>query len=116
MLAVTGAALVEISPKRKWGPWISRRERALAQMLIGALIGYCVAGFFVSAEYFAYLYFMLALAVGLTKVIRARAAAFPIARSRINVRLAPRTPLADADLSWVSGSIESSIRDTAPKR
>jgi len=116
MLAVTGAALTNISPRGKWAPWVSRRETALAQMLIAALIGFSVAGIFVSAEYFAYLYFLLALAVGLTKVLRLRAAAFPVAPPRINVRLAPRTPIGDADLSWVSGSIESSIRGAAPKR
>ena len=39
-------------------------------MLIAAIVGFAVSGIFVSAEYFAYLYFMLALAVGLIKVVR----------------------------------------------
>ena len=88
MLVVTGVSLTRISPRGKWAPWITRREMALAQMLIGAIVGFAVAGFFVSAEYFAYLYFILGLSVGLTKLVRLRAGAFPAARPQINVRLA----------------------------
>ena len=86
-------------------------------MLIGAIVGFAVAGFFVSAEYFAYLYFILGLAVGLMKLVRLRAGAFPAARPQINVRLASRTPVPpDADLGWVRSSVESSLRGAAPKR
>jgi O-antigen ligase len=116
MLLVTVVALARISPRGRFVPWISKREMALAQMLIGALIGFCVAGFFVSAEYFAYLYFMLGLAVGLGKLVRMRAAAAPAVRPRINVRLAPRTPPGDADLNWVRSSIESSVRGPTTDR
>ena len=38
-------------------------------VLIGALVGFSVAGFFVSAEYFGYLYFILGLAVGFAGVV-----------------------------------------------
>jgi O-antigen ligase len=117
MLAVTGFSLTRISPRGKWAPWITRREMALAQMLIGAIVGFCVAGFFVSAEYFAYLYFILGLAVGMTKLMRLRAGAMPANRPQINVRLASRTPMPpDADLGWVRNSVESSLRGAAPKR
>ena len=116
MIGVTGLALTRLSPRGKYAPWISRRETALAQMLIGSLIGFAVAGLFVSAEYFAYLYFLLALSVGLVKVVRLRAGAFPAARPQINVRLAPRAPAGDADLSWVRSSIESSIGGAATER
>lgn len=116
MLGVTGFSLTRLSPRGRFAPWISRREMALAQMLIGALIGFTFAGFFVSAEYFAYLYFMLGLSVGLVKLVRMRAEAFPVARPRISVRLAPRQPAADADLSWVRSSIESSIGGAATER
>jgi O-antigen ligase len=116
ILGVTGYGLTRLSPRGKWAPWISRREMALAQMLIGALFGFAVAGFFVSAEYFAYLYFILGLAVGLMKLVRLRAAAFPLNRPQINVRLASRTPPpSDADLGWVRSSIETSLR-AAPER
>jgi O-antigen ligase len=114
MLVVTGFGLTRLSPRGKWSPWISRREMALAQMLIGALFGFAVAGFFVSAEYFAYLYFILGLAVGLIKLVRLRAAAFPLKRPQINVRLASRTPPpSDADLGAVRSSIETSLRGAA---
>jgi O-antigen ligase len=117
MLIVTAYGLTRLSPRGKWGPWVTRRETALSQMLIGAIVGFSVAGFFVSAEYFAYLYFILGLSVGLMKVIRLRAGAFPAARPQINVRLASRasTPPA-ADLGWVHSSIESSLRGAPPKR
>lgn len=115
ILLVTGVALTRLSARGRYGPWITKREIALAQMLIGALIGFAVAGFFVSAEYFAYLYFMLGLSVGLVKLVRLRAAAFPATRPRISVRLAARTP-AEADLGWVRSSVESSMRGADPKR
>jgi O-antigen ligase len=116
ILLVTLVALARISPRGRFSPWISKREMALAQMLIGALIGFAVAGFFVSAEYFAYLYFMLGLSVGLVKLVRMRAAAFPAARKPISVRLAPRAPTVETDLNWVRSSVESSIHGVAPKR
>jgi O-antigen ligase len=117
MLVVTAYGLSRLSPRGRWGPWITRREMALAQMLIGAIVGFSVAGFFVSAEYFAYLYFILGLAVGLMKLMRLRAGAFPITRPQINVRLASRTPAPpDADLGWVQSSIERSLRGAGPKR
>ncbi|MDQ2932195.1 MAG: O-antigen ligase family protein [Gemmatimonadota bacterium] len=118
MLVVTGATLSRISRRGRFAPWISRREMALAQMLIGSLIAFAVAGIFVSAEYFAYLYFLLALAVGLIKIVRMHAKTSSAVRPKINVRLAPRTPpaAAEADLSWVRNSVESSINDAPPKR
>ena len=86
-------------------------------MLIGALIAFSVAGIFVSAEYFAYLYFILALAIGLIKVVRMRASASPVARPKINVRLASRTPpTSDPDLGWVRSSVESTLQGAPPKR
>jgi O-antigen ligase len=116
ILVVTGFGLTRLSPRGKWAPWISRREMALAQMLVGALFGFSVAGFFVSAEYFAYLYFILGLAVGLMKLVRLRAAANPLTRPQINVRLASRTPPPDTDLGWVRSSIETSLGGAARKR
>lgn len=117
ILVVTGIGLTRISPRGRWAPWISRRDMALAQMLIGAIVGFAVAGFFVSAEYFAYLYFILGLSVGLMKLIRLRAGAVPAHRPQINVRLASRTPVPpDADLGWVRSSVESSLHGAAPKR
>ena len=118
MLVVTGSTLARISPRGRFAPWISRREMALAQMLIGSLIAFAVAGIFVSAEYFAYLYFLLALAVGLIKIVRMRAKLAPAVRPQINVRLATRKPSteAEADLGWVRNSVESSLHGPTSKR
>jgi O-antigen ligase len=110
ILVVTAYGLGTLSLRGRWGPWITRRETALSQMLIGGLIGFSVAGFFVSAEYFAYLYFILGLAVGLMKLVRLRALASPAQRPQINVRLATRTPPpTDANLDWVRSSVETSF-------
>jgi O-antigen ligase len=118
LLGVTAYGLSAFSPRGKWSRWITRREMALAQMLIGALVGFSVAGFFVSAEYFAYLYFILGLAVGLQKVVRLRALASPAQRAQPKVRLASKSPLPspDADLGWVRSSIETSFRAAPTKR
>ncbi|HET7585748.1 MAG TPA: O-antigen ligase family protein [Gemmatimonadaceae bacterium] len=63
---------------RKRGPPgspVGPREAALAQTIAVALIAFCVSGFFVSANYFAYPYVLLAFAAGLLKVTRVREAA-----------------------------------------
>jgi hypothetical protein len=76
-----------------------------------------VAGFFVSAEYFAYLYFILGLSVGLTKIVRLRATSLPAQRPQINVRLATRAPVpTDTNLDWVRSSIETSLGGAPTKR
>lgn len=49
-------------------------DEAYAQMLIGSLIGYCVAGFFISASYFSYLYVIVGLVVAQQAVLKRRAA------------------------------------------
>jgi O-antigen ligase len=66
------AALRKVRPGGIYEPGITERETALSQMLIGSLFGFAVAGIFVSAEYFSYLYFLLGLVVGLTKMLRLR--------------------------------------------
>ncbi|HEV7703052.1 MAG TPA: O-antigen ligase family protein [Gemmatimonadaceae bacterium] len=117
ILISTAYGLTRLSPRGKWARWISRREMALAQMLIGALVGFSVAGFFVSAEYFAYLYFILGLSVGLTKIVRLRATSSPAQRPQINVRLATRAPVpTDTNLDWVRSSIETSLGGAPTKR
>ena len=70
------AALRKIRPGGMYGPGIERRETALAQMLIGSLIGFAVSGSLVSAEYFSYLYLLFGLVIGLTKMLRLRRDAF----------------------------------------
>ncbi|HEX6533139.1 MAG TPA: O-antigen ligase family protein [Gemmatimonadaceae bacterium] len=75
LLGVTIRTMLRVRPGRFWGPLVGKREQALGQMLTGSFIGFSVAGFFVSAEYFSYLYFLLGLAVGLDKVLRLQRAA-----------------------------------------
>ncbi|MEO6209608.1 MAG: O-antigen ligase family protein [Gemmatimonadaceae bacterium] len=116
MLVVTGVSLSRVSRRGKWARWVSPREISLAQMLIAALVGFSVAGIFVSAEYFAYLYFLLAMAVGLLKLVRARASGHPPLKPQINVRLAPRAAPAEADLGAVRNTIEATIQGAATSR
>jgi O-antigen ligase len=118
VLVITGATLTRMSPRGRFAPYISKREMALAQMLTGSLIAFSVAGFFVSAENFAYLYFLLALSVGLIKLVRLREKSSRLAAPQLKVRLAPRAaaPGAPADLDWVRSTIDSSIDGAPPKR
>lgn len=53
---------------------VTDSDEAYAQMLIGSLVGYCVAAFFVSGTYFAYLYVIIGLGVALKAVLRRRTA------------------------------------------
>ena len=116
MLVVTAVSLSRISRRGRWARWISTREISLAQMLIAAIFGFAVAGIFVSAEYFTYLYFLLAMSVGLIKLVRARAVASPMPRPQINVRLTPRGTPAEADLGSVRSTIEATIHGAASRR
>jgi O-antigen ligase len=86
--------LMRVKPGRRYGPWISTRETAIAQMLVGALVGFAVAGIFVSAEYFSYLYFLLGLVIGFDKILRLRrdAAWAALAATGRPVRLATAPP------------------------
>jgi hypothetical protein len=85
---------MRVKPGRRYGPWISTRETAIAQMLVGALVGFAVAGIFVSAEYFSYLYFLLGLVIGFDKILRLRrdAAWAALAATGRPVRLATAPP------------------------
>jgi O-antigen ligase len=69
-------ALRKVRPGGMYGPGITGRETALSQMLIGSMFGFAVSGIFVSAEYFSYLYFLLGLVIGMTKMLRLRRDAF----------------------------------------
>lgn len=94
LFVVAIRTLSGVQPGRRYGPWISARETALAQMLVGSLLGFAVAGIFVSAEYYSYLYFLLGLVIGFDKVLRLRrdAAWAAIAAAAPPVRLAAAPP------------------------
>lgn len=76
LFVVSFTALKKVRPGGMYGPGIGAREKALAQMLIGSLVGFGVSGIFVSAEYFSYLYFLLGVVLGFTKILRLRRDAF----------------------------------------
>ncbi|MEO7040241.1 MAG: O-antigen ligase family protein [Candidatus Elarobacter sp.] len=116
ILIVTGVSLSRISKRGKFKRWVSTREISLAQMLIATIVGFAISGIFVSAEYFAYLYFLLALSVGLVKLVRMRAMSGPPPKPQINVRLAPRTAPAEADLGAVRNAIEATIQGADARR
>jgi putative inorganic carbon (HCO3(-)) transporter len=66
-------------------------EQALARALAGALVGFCVAGFFLSQAYSAYLYSLLGMVVGLMKLRKLSAApAGVVTPAPISARSLPR--------------------------
>jgi O-antigen ligase len=75
IFVVAMRSLARITPTGVNAYWVTPREMALAQLLTGAFVGFVAAGFFVSAEYFSYLYFLLGLTIGLEKLIRLRRSA-----------------------------------------
>ena len=74
-------------------------EQALARALAGALVGFCVAGFFLSQAYSPYLYSLLGMVAGLIK-LRKLSAAPPLvpapapASNRFLPRRSPRAQIA----------------------
>lgn len=55
-------------------PTVTAEDAAFAQTLIASLIGFCTAGFFVSAAYFSFLYALIGLAVAEDSLRRRRRA------------------------------------------
>jgi O-antigen ligase len=82
-IAMIGIAMRDMnrlsSPRRYHPPWLGSRISTLAQMVLGSFVGFVIAGFFVSAEYFSYLYFLFGLSLGLLKLVRLRRAAMQMA-------------------------------------
>lgn len=68
-IAVSIRTLVRIRKRAPPGSPITA-DAALGQALIGALLGYCVSGFFLSQAYSAYLYSLFGMAIGLSKLHR----------------------------------------------
>lgn len=83
-------------PARAGPATVTPADGALAQALIGSLLGYIVSGFFLSQAYSAYLYGLFGLVIGLTKLyphgLAARAAR-PVRRGRASWPVAPATGL-----------------------
>ncbi|MEO6864362.1 MAG: O-antigen ligase family protein, partial [Gemmatimonadaceae bacterium] len=82
-------------------PVVTPEDAALAQTLIASLIGFCVAGFFVSASYSAFLYALIGLVIAEDSLRRRRHAngtGQPIPRlegvGTRSLRAPPRVPAA----------------------
>jgi O-antigen ligase len=92
LLGTMFKSLNEIKAGPTDDPHVTSEDAAFSQALIGCLIGFCVAGFFVSAAYFAYLYVLVGLAaaeISLRSRRRARVGAaqpLSIPRPASNVR------------------------------
>lgn len=54
----------------------TNEDAAYAQMLIGSLIGFCICGFFISAEYMTLLYVLMAFVLGQKAILERRRAFF----------------------------------------
>jgi O-antigen ligase len=82
-------------------PYVTAEDAAFAQTLIASLIGFCVAGFFVSASYFSFLYALIGLAVAEDSLRRRRRASggsspplkrkLPARRTQVSAAQAPAT-------------------------
>jgi O-antigen ligase len=99
MLGTSFAHLARIKAGPEGDPDVTPDDAAFAQALTAALIGFCVAGFFVSASYFSFLYALIGLVVAadsLRRRRRARRAAQPslqpALRSAVSVRRPKQVP------------------------
>lgn len=89
IFVVTFRDLNRLSSQRRYHPpWLGTRIVTIAQMVTGSLVAFVVAGFFVSAEYFSYLYFLLGLCLGLQKLVRLRRAAMQSAPPETRLSMA----------------------------
>lgn len=86
--------------------FIPDRSEAMAQAFFGAFIGYIVAGFFVSAEYFAFLYVLIAFVVALDKVRGLEPVIATASRAVRRPRRMPARAIAPAPLPvpWYPGT------------
>ena len=91
--------LAEIKAGPKGDPDVTPEDAAFSQALTGSLVGFCVAGFFVSATYFPFFYVLIGMVVA-EDSFRARrrvrrgtmvpVSAAPATKTRVAQR-APRT-------------------------
>jgi len=98
MLGTSFAHLMRIKAGPDGDPDVTPEDAAFSQTLMGSLLAFCIAGFFVSATYFPFLYFLIGLIVAedsLRARRRARGAAAPAAigaTTTAKVRVAQRVP------------------------
>jgi O-antigen ligase len=99
MLGMSFTHLNYIQRTAATDPLVTPEDAAFSQTLIASLIGFCIAGFFVSATYFSFLYALIGLIVAedsLRARRRARGAGAPAAiatpKSTSTVQVAQRVP------------------------
>ncbi|MEO9115207.1 MAG: hypothetical protein ABI311_03485, partial [Gemmatimonadaceae bacterium] len=63
MLGTAFYHLAQIKDGPRGDPLVTAEDSAFAQTLTTSLIGFCVAGFFVSAAYFSFLYVLIGLVI-----------------------------------------------------
>jgi O-antigen ligase len=91
MIGTSVSRLARIKGGPGGDPGVNPEDTIFAQTLIASLIGFCAAGFFVSAAYFSYLYYIVGLVVAedsLRRRRRARAARQPV----VEATTQPREP------------------------
>ena len=100
MIGTSLKHLAEIRDGPRGNPDVTPEDVAFAQSLTGSLVGFCIAGFFVSATYFAFLYVIVGMVAAEDAIIARRrtvrgkavavAGAVP-AQKRRSVQKVPRT-------------------------
>lgn len=101
-VTMIGTALYRLSHiKSEDDPTISPEDIAFAQTITGSLIGFCVAGFFVSAAYFPLLYVLIGLVVAEESFRRRRHARAPSFESTTQVVRSPLQPKRLPRPHWV---------------
>lgn len=90
MLGTAFKHLSEIKDGPTGDPDVTAEDVALSQALIGSLIGFCVAGFFVSATYFAFLYVLIGMVAAEDSLRARRRARRGASRSIASAALIPK--------------------------
>lgn len=72
MIGTSFKHLMQIKDGPDGDPHVSQEDAAFAQALVASLIGFCLAGFFVSAAYFSFLYALIGLVIGVDSLRRRR--------------------------------------------
>jgi O-antigen ligase len=95
MLGTSFAHLMRIKAGPDSDPEVTPEDAAFSQTLIASLIGFCVAGFFVSATYFSFLYFVVGLIVAEDSLRARRRARGTAAPAAIGATTAPKVRVAE---------------------
>lgn len=93
MIGTSFYHLSQIRDGPRGDPVVTPEDAAFAQMLIASLIGYCVAGFFVSGSYFSFLYALIGLVIAEDSLRRRRlatGAGRPVVQSAISTGVTKR--------------------------